>query len=32
MDISGGQEEIPIPLVNLIDDTPFASTGNLSLN
>lgn len=27
MDISGGQEEIRIPAINLVDDTPFAATG-----
>ncbi|XP_071926986.1 histone-lysine N-methyltransferase, H3 lysine-9 specific SUVH4 [Coffea arabica] len=27
VDISGGQEEIKIPVINLVDDTPFAATG-----
>ncbi|KAL3500960.1 hypothetical protein ACH5RR_035409 [Cinchona calisaya] len=27
MDISGGKEEIRIPVINLVDDTPFVATG-----
>ncbi|XVF57692.1 hypothetical protein PTKIN_Ptkin07bG0002400 [Pterospermum kingtungense] len=30
-DISGGQEDIPIPATNLVDDPPVAPTGKLNL-
>ncbi|RVW45259.1 Histone-lysine N-methyltransferase, H3 lysine-9 specific SUVH4 [Vitis vinifera] len=29
-DISGGQEDIPIPATNLVDDPPFAPTGKFN--
>ena len=29
-DISGGQEDVPIPATNLVDDPPVAPTGKLS--
>lgn len=28
-DISGGQEDVPIPATNLVDDPPVAPTGKL---
>lgn len=30
-DISGGQEEVPIPATNLVDDPPVPPTGKMKL-